>query len=139
MLISWILRVLICSLRCTLRGSGGWRVTFYDFSMIIITIFLGNLSKIGITWASLSFECYLDYLSQSGNLSPKFCKSDIKLQSFTLVPKVPSNPARHYRVSSLNPSARRGITFKVPLEKRQTINVHTMHSLLTAPKENPVP
>lgn len=149
-LISWMPRALICrasicSVRylaghCgALRGSGGWRVTIHEFCVRIVTQFSEIPRKFRMKQANLSFEHYLNYLSYSGNLSPKFCRNNIKMQSFTVVPKLPRNPAMHHSVSPLNPLARRGITFNVPLAKRQTINVHTMHSLLTASQENPVP
>ena len=97
-LISWILRASICSVRClvgycgALRGSGGWRVTIHEFCVRIVTQFSEIPRKFRMKQANLSFEHYLNHLSYSGNLSPKFCRNNVKTQSFTVVPKLPSQP-----------------------------------------------
>lgn len=71
-LISWMLRASICSVRClagvvghcgTLRGSGGWRVTIHEFYVRIVTQFSEIPRKFRMKQANLSFEYYLKHLS----------------------------------------------------------------------------
>lgn len=68
-LISWMLRASICSVRylaghCgALQDSGGWRVTFHEFYVRIVTQFSEKPRKFRMKQANLSFEYYLKRLS----------------------------------------------------------------------------